>query len=260
MSSKPVAIITGAARGIGKGCAMALAKAGFNLLINDRTDDESVEKLKKAQKEFQELGAEVECFHADISDLSLHEEMLDSAENKWGRMDCLVNNAGISVQKRGDLLDVTPESFDQNLLVNTRAPFFLTQAFSKRLMKNPNAQENHRSIIFITSINAVMLAMNRGEYTVAKTASSATVKLFAMRLSQLGIGVYEIRPGLIKTDMTIPATQYYDELIAKGLVPQGRWGYPEDIASTVRAMAEGKLVYTCGVPVAIDGGLSMPRF
>ncbi|HFN7184046.1 TPA: SDR family oxidoreductase, partial [Escherichia coli] len=112
----------------------------------------------------------------------------------------------------------------------------------------------------VSSINAIMLAMNRGEYTIAKTAVSAAARLFAARLCNEQIGVYEVRPGLIKTDMTIPATAYYDELIAKGLVPWGRWGYPADIASTVRAMAEGKLIYTCGQAVAIDGGLSMPRF
>ncbi|EMJ8967413.1 TPA: 3-ketoacyl-ACP reductase [Escherichia coli] len=236
-STRPVAVITGAARGIGKGCALELARGGFNLLINDRPDADSVEKL-----------------HA--------EEMLDAAQNQWGRLDCLLNNAGISVKKRGDLLDLEPDSFDQNIAINTRAPFFLAQAFSKRLLAQPKpeAELPHRSIIFVSSINAIMLAMNRGEYTIAKTAVSAAARLFAARLCNEQIGVYEVRPGLIKTDMTIPATAYYDELIAKGLVPWGRWGYPADIASTVRAMAEGKLIYTCGQAVAIDGGLSMPRF
>lgn len=146
-------------------------------------------------------------------------------------------------EKRGDLLDLEPDSFDQNIAINTRAPFFLAQAFSKRLLAQPKpeAELPHRSIIFVSSINAIMLAMNRGEYTIAKTAVSAAARLFAARLCNEQIGVYEVRPGLIKTDMTIPATAYYDELIAKGLVPWGRWGYPADIASTVRAMAEGKL-------------------
>ena len=239
-STRPVAVITGAARGIGKGCALELARGGFNLLINDRPDADSVEKLHATQ----------------------HEEMLDAAQNQWGRLDCLLNNAGISVKKRGDLLDLEPDSFDQNIAINTRAPFFLAQAFSKRLLAQPKpeAELPHRSIIFVSSINAIMLAMNRGEYTIAKTAVSAAARLFAARLCNEQIGVYEVRPGLIKTDMTIPATAYYDELIAKGLVPWGRWGYPADIASTVRAMAEGKLIYTCGQAVAIDGGLSMPRF
>ena len=154
-STRPVAVITGAARGIGKGCALELARGGFNLLI-------------------------------------------------------LLNNAGISVKKRGDLLDLEPDSFDQNIAINTRAPFFLAQAFSKRLLAQPKpeAELPHRSIIFVSSINAIMLAMNRGEYTIAKTAVSAAARLFAARLCNEQIGVYEVRPGLIKTDMTIPATAY----------------------------------------------------
>lgn len=260
ISNKPVAVITGAARGIGKGCALELAQAGYNLLINDRPDTGSVAKLAAVQAECEQAGVEVACFSADVADLSLHDEMLDVAQNRWGRLDCLVNNAGISVKSRGDLLDMQPDSFDENIAVNTRAPFFLSQTFSRRLLAQKEQPESHRSIIFISSINAVMLALNRGEYTMAKTAVSVAARLFALRLIKEGIGVYEVRPGLIKTDMTIPATAYYDELIAKGLVPQGRWGYPQDIASTVRAMAEGKLPYTCGVPVAIDGGLSMPHF
>lgn len=261
-SSKPVAVITGAARGIGKGCALELARAGFNLLLNDRPDAQSVEKLDLARQQCLDAGAEVICFPADVADLSRHEAMLDAAQQAWGRLDCLVNNAGISVKKRGDLLDLQPDSFDENIAVNTRAPFFLAQSFSKRLLAQPKPQSElpHRSIIFISSINAVMLAMNRGEYTMAKTAVSAAARLFAARLCDEQIGVYEVRPGLIKTDMTLPATAYYDELIATGLVPWGRWGFPADIASTVRAMAEGKLIYTCGQAVAIDGGLSLSRF
>lgn len=259
-SKSPVAVITGAARGIGRGCAQELARAGFNLLINDRTDKDSVMKLQQVQSECEQAGIEVECFSADAADLSLHSEMLDAAQRRWGRLDCLVNNAGISVKSRGDLLAMKPDSYDENFAVNTRAPFFLSQEFSRRLLAQGVHADGHRSIIFISSINAEMLALNRGEYTMAKTAVSVAAKLFALRLIKEGIGVYEVRPGLIKTDMTLPATAYYDQLIADGLVPQGRWGYPEDIASTVRVMAEGKLVYTCGLPVAIDGGLSMPHF
>ncbi len=260
VSEKPVVIITGAARGIGKGCALELAAAGFNLLINDRPDTDSVAKLKLVQVECEAAGVEAACFSADIADVSVHEELLDTAQGKWGRLDCLVNNAGISVKSRGDLLDMQQDSFDENFAVNTRAPFFLTQSFSRRLLAQGVLPDGYRSIIFISSINAVMLALNRGEYTMAKTAVSTAARLFALRLIKDNIGVYEIRPGLIKTDMTLPATAYYDELIAKGLVPQGRWGYPADIASAVRAMAEGRMPYTCGVPIAIDGGLSVPHF
>lgn len=190
-STRPVAVITGAARGIGKGCALELARGGFNLLINDRPDADSVEKLHATQQECLAEGVEVICFPADVGDL-LHEEMLDAAQNQWGRLDCLLNNAGISVKKRGDLLDLEPDSFDQNIAINTRAPFFLAQAFSKRLLAQPKpeAELPHRSIIFVSSINAIMLAMNRGEYTIAKTAVSAAARLFAARLCNEQIGVY----------------------------------------------------------------------
>lgn len=139
-STRPVAVITGAARGIGKGCALELARGGFNLLINDRPDTDSVEKLHATQQECLAEGVEVICFPADVGDLSLHEEMLDAAQNQWGRLDCLLNNAGISVKKRGDLLDLEPDSFDQNIAINTRAPFFLAQAFSKRLLAQPKPE------------------------------------------------------------------------------------------------------------------------
>ncbi|HBK9994357.1 TPA: SDR family NAD(P)-dependent oxidoreductase, partial [Escherichia coli] len=139
-STRPVAVITGAARGIGKGCALELARGGFNLLINDRPDADSVEKLHATQQECLAEGVEVICFPADIGDLSLHEEMLNAAQNQWGRLDCLLNNAGISVKKRGDLLDLEPDSFDQNIAINTRAPFFLAQAFSKRLLAQPKPE------------------------------------------------------------------------------------------------------------------------
>ena len=259
--SKPVAVVTGAARGIGKECAIQLAQCGFNLLINDLPDDESKSKLQDTADKIIANGAEVICYSADISNLDCHEDFLAQAITKWNRLDCLLNNAGISVKVRGDLLDVSPESFDRNIEVNTKAAFFLSQRFSRYLLEHPtNEADPHRCIINITSINAVMLAMNRGEYCVAKTASSMTTKLFALRLIPHNIGVYEIRPGLIQTEMTIPAIPHYTKLIEAGVVPQRRWGFPDDIASTVCAMAKGQLKYTCGVPIAIDGGLSMPTF
>lgn len=259
--SKPVAIVTGAARGIGKECAIQLTKSGFNILINDLPDKVSKEKLRDTADQIIKNGGDVICYDADISNLNIHQDLLNKGIEKWGRLDCLVNNAGISVKNRGDLLDVSVESFDRNIEVNTKAAFFLSQTFSKYLLSlNEVTQEQHRCIINITSINAIMLAMNRGEYCVAKSASSMMTKLFALRLIPHGIGVYEIRPGLIQTEMTIPAIPHYNKLIEAGVVPQGRWGFPDDIASTVCAMAQGKIKYTCGIPVAIDGGLSMPTF
>ena len=193
-STRPVAVITGAARGIGKGCALELARGGFNLLINDRPDADSVEKLHATQQECLAEGVEVICFPADVGDLSLHEEMLDAAQNQWGRLDCLLNNAGISVKKRGDLLDLEPDSFDQNIAINTRAPFFLAQAFSKRLLAQPKpeAELPHRSIIFVSSINAIMLAMNRGSGSMKRKLSGA-----CQTFSRVGFS--SKRPGMVSS-------------------------------------------------------------
>jgi 3-oxoacyl-[acyl-carrier protein] reductase len=165
----------------------------------------------------------------------------------------------VSVLLRGDLLDVTSESFERCFLVNTKAVFFLSQAVARHMLEQGEIEGQHRSIINITSSNAVAVSISRGEYCVSKCASSMTTRLFGVRLAAEGIGVYEIRPGIIDTEMTRPVKHKYDALIADS-VPAERWGVPEDVAAAVRAMAEGRLVYTVGQAVAVDGGLAIPRF
>ena len=260
LSERPVAVVTGAARGIGKGCALALARSGFQILANDRDGSEDCELLRRLAEELDGLGAESLIFAADVSDLSSHDAMIGAAVERWGRLDCLVNNAGVGVLHRGDLLDVTPESFDRAIRVNTRAIFFLSQAAARRFLAQGEIAGQHRSIVNITSSNAVAVSVARGEYCVSKCASSMTARLFGLRLAEAGIGVYEIRPGMIETDMTLPVKAQYDAKIAEGLVPARRWGYPADVAATVAAMAEGRLPYTVGQAVAIDGGLTIPHF
>lgn len=254
-----VAIVTGGARGIGQGISKALAKAGFKVMICDLDDSETKNELEKTISDIKAQGGEAEYFQCDISDLNLQQKLLEHTVNLWGRLDCLVSNAGVSVMSRGDLLNVSPESFDRCIKVNTRAPFFLIQAFTKKLLSLPRPS-THQSIIVISSSNAEMVSIDRGEYSVSKRATTMTARLFALRLAAENVGVYEIRPGLIKTRMTKPSEKKYDRLIDDGLVPARRWGYPEDIAITVTAMAQGQLPYTCGLPVPIDGGLSMPAF
>lgn len=259
-SNSPVAIVTGAFRGIGRGCARALAQAGFFLLLNDRDTEENRGMREVLASELPSLGVESEIVLGDVADLALHAEMVDAAIKRWGRIDCLVNNAGVSVRSRGDLLDVQPESFDNCIAVNTRAVFFLSQAVARQMAASEGEPGVHRSIVNITSSNVDAVSVNRGEYCVSKAASSMTTKLFALRLARLGIGVYEIRPGLILTEMTAPSKAHYDKLIEDGLVPAGRWGYPEDVASIVASMATGQLEYTVGQAVSVDGGMVMPRF
>jgi NAD(P)-dependent dehydrogenase (short-subunit alcohol dehydrogenase family) len=258
-SARPVAIITGAARGIGRACALALGASGFNVLLVD-IEAAGNSPLRDVTREAGQLGVEADAIVADVARLDLHAQVIAAAVDRWGRLDCLVNNAGVGVMRRGDVLDVAPESFDRCIDVNTRAVFFLTQAAARHMLAQGEIGAQHRSIVNITSSNAVAVSITRGEYCVSKSASSMTTRVFAVRLAEAGIGVYEVRPGIIETEMTLPVKDRYDRAIADGLVPAKRWGCPADVASTVRSMAEGRLIYTVGQAVTIDGGLTVPRF
>jgi len=240
---KLVAIVTGAARGIGRACSEALLDAGFEVIANDL---ESFD----AGRAF--------CHIADISDPAKHEGLVQTAVGRWGRIDCLVNNAGVGAMQRGDLLDVSLESYDRCLGVNTRAMFFLSQAVAKAMLSTSDPP-THRSILNITSSNAVAASITRGEYCVSKSASSMTSKLFALRLAGRGIGVYEIRPGLIETEMTRPVKDRYDDRL-QALVPENRWGQPSDVAAVVRQLAEGRMPYCTGQAIAVDGGMTLMRY
>ena len=257
---RPVAIVTGAARGIGRGCALAFARSGFNLLINDKCGTDDVALLEKLSGELKDLGADNLIFPADVSELDRHKPLLDAVLARWGRVDCLLNNAGVTVLQRGDMLEATPESFDFCIGVNTRAPFFLSQIVANHMLDQGEIGGQHRSIITITSCNVKVLALSRAEYCISKTASSMLTQLLGLRLANEGIGAYEIRPGIIESEMTRPVKAKYDKFIAEGGVPNQRWGTPADIASTVVSMAEGRLIYTVGQAVTIDGGLSKRHF
>ena len=258
----PVALVTGAARGIGRACALALSRAGFHIAANDLADERSRTHLE-------DLAAEIEGasrrstllpLPADVAVLDNHAAILRTILDRFGRLDCLVSNAGVGALRRGDILDVTPESFDRCLAVNTRAGFFLSQAVVKHMLAGRSAPTVHRSLIHITSSNAVSASVTRGEYCVSKSGASMTTRLFAIRLAETGIGVYEIRPGIIDTDLTRPVRQQYDERIAAGLVPMRRWGTPDDVATVAVTMAQGRLPYTVGQAVAVDGGLIVPHY
>lgn len=258
-STRPTAIVTGALRGIGRSCALALAESGFNLLLNDRALDEDRDLWNALTNDVSALGAHTIPFPTDISDIAQHNAIVEAALARWGRIDCLVNNAGVSVMQRGDLLDVTTGSFDRCLNVNTRAIFFLSQTVSRTMLAQGEIGAQHRSIINITSSNAVAASITRGEYCVSKCAASMITKLFGIRLAADGIGVYEVRPGIIETDMTRPVKDKYDALINE-TVPARRWGLSVDVAATVRCMAEGRLTYTVGQAITVDGGLTIPHF
>lgn len=256
----PVALVTGALRGIGRACALALAQSGFRVALNDRPDPAAADLGAKLASEIAALGSDAILALGDIGDLAAHEAIVANALKLDGRIDCLVNNAGVAPRKRGDLLDIEPASFDESFQINTRGLFFLSQRVARLMLSHPGPSAGHRSIINITSSNAVAVSILRGEYCASKAAASMITRLFGVRLAESGIGVYEVRPGIIETDMTRPAKAKYDALIQDHFLPAERWGQPEDVASTVACMAEGRLRYTVGQAISVDGGLVLPRF
>lgn len=251
------ALVTGAAGGIGRAIALELAKAGFAVAAVDRAMGQGLDALAA---ELGALGVQAVALTADIADLGAHGAVLDQAEAALGPLSTLVNNAGVSVLSRGDLLDVSVESYDRCQSVNTRGTFFLTQAFARRLLARDRSGMAHPAIVTITSANVVGVSITRGEYCISKTGLSMASRLFAARLGGEGIGVYEIQPGVIETAMTAPSRKSYDERIADGLTVIPRVGQPDEVAKVALACASGALPYTTGQAIQVDGGLLMPRF
>jgi NAD(P)-dependent dehydrogenase (short-subunit alcohol dehydrogenase family) len=250
-------LVTGAQRGIGKAIALELARRGFDVALLDR---EPSAALNASVEAVHSLGRRAIAIAADISDLASHERLLDETEAALGPITCLVNNAGVSVLRRGDLLEVTPESYDRCLDVNTRGTFFLTQAFARRLLARPAHGGEKRCIVTVTSSNALAASVTRGEYCVSKAALSMASTLFALRLAPHGIAVYEIQPGLIETEMTAPSKTRYDAQIEAGLTAIPRWGQPQEVAQVVGTLAQQGLLYTVGQPIRVDGGLLIRKF
>jgi NAD(P)-dependent dehydrogenase (short-subunit alcohol dehydrogenase family) len=249
------ALVTGGRRGIGKAIALALADQGFDVAVADVV---ASDELSAVAAEIAARGRKSAAIAADIGAIGAHDAVLDQAEAALGPLTTLVNNAGVSVLNRGDLLDVSPESYDRCLAVNTRGTFFLTQAFARRLLKNPSSA--HRSIVTVSSANAVAPSIARGEYCVSKAGAAMITKLFAARLSNDGIGVYEIQPGFIETDMTAPSKAKYDALIEGGLTVIKRFGTPAEVARIAVTLASGLLPYTSGQVIQADGGLLSVRY
>jgi NAD(P)-dependent dehydrogenase (short-subunit alcohol dehydrogenase family) len=249
------AIVTGAARGIGRAIALALGEAGFDVALADL---DISDELQRTAKQIEGMGRNALAVACDIADLAQHARLLDQAQDALGPLTTLVNNAGVSVLSRGDLLDALPDSYDRCQAVNTRGTFFLTQAFARRVLATQTPA--HRSIITVTSANASAPSITRGEYCVSKAGASMITKLFAARLSNDGIGIYEIQPGFIETDMTLPSKARYDGLIDQGLTVIKRFGTPEEVARIAVTLASGLLPYTSGQVVHADGGLLSVRY
>jgi 3-oxoacyl-[acyl-carrier protein] reductase len=233
-----VAIVTGSQRGIGAAIADRLALDGFTVARLNRTPGEGE-------------------FRFDLGDLSTHLPAIDAVLAEHGQIDALVNNAGIASPKRGDFLDLEPDTFDTTLNVNLRGTVFFTQAVAKAMLATPS--KTRRSIQFITSVSSSVASPERLDYCMSKAGLGLFAKGLAIRLAGEGIDVFEVRPGIIKTDMTAGVTGKYDALIAGGLVPEGRWGMPEDIAAVCVALASGALPFSTGSVIDAGGGLHIPK-
>jgi NAD(P)-dependent dehydrogenase (short-subunit alcohol dehydrogenase family) len=251
--TRPVAIVTGGARGIGLAIAEALADSGHDLVIADLAREAGEDLTNRIVFH----GARVAYCQCDISDLAAHARLVETALSAFGRIDCLVGNAGIGAPVRGDLLELQPENFDKVLSVNLRGTIFLTQAVAKAMLAA--ASTHPRSIVTITSISAEAASPERADYCISKAGLSMWVKNLALRLAPHDIGVFEVRPGIIRTDMTAGVAAKYDALIEAGLVPARRWGEAADVAAAVSALASGKFGFATGSVINADGALSIPR-
>lgn len=262
MTKKPVALITGAARGIGREIVIELADIGYEVAGVDIVYDPDNFKsgLFEIKRKLDEKGIEFLPLQGDISSLEDQDKILEQVLSHFGRIDVLVNNAGIAPEKRKDILQTTPESYDRVFQVNARGAFFLTQKVSLLMLdllrQNPEATP---CFVFISSISANVSSPNRAEYCISKAALSQTARIFAHRLAEDGINVYEVRPGIIKTDMTAPVKEKYDRLIKDGLIPQKRWGIPQDVGKAVAALVQGAFSYSTGMIVEISGGMNIRR-
>ena len=254
---KRVALITGGSRGIGLGIARQLAANGFALAINGIREEENVQE---ALKSLRDTGAEVIYCRGNISVSQDRKKIFQKVKDYFGRINVVVNNAGMAPRERRDILDASEESFDEVISTNLKGPYFLTQLFANWMIEQKKTMpEFSGCIIIISSVSATVVSLNRGEYCISKAGLSMVTQLFAARLGEFNIPVYEIRPGVISTDMTAGAKPKYDKLIEDGLFVQPRWGTPDDVGKAVSALAQESFPYSTGQVIMVDGGLAIQR-
>lgn len=259
---KKIALITGASRGIGRGIALSLAKQGYDIAgVATNPDPANTESgLFEVKNQVEALGQSLCPIRGDVANLDDHPRILAETLDAFGQVDVLVNNAGVSLAKRHDILETTPESYDRVMGINLRGAFFLTQTVANHLIVQPRTEGDITpSIIFITSISATAASVNRAEYCISKMGGTMAAQLYTIRLAEHGINVYEIQPGVIHSDMTKGVTEKYDKLIEDGLLLQKRWGTPEDVGKAVVALAEGYFDYATGAVIEIGGGFGVRR-
>ncbi len=251
----PVALVTGSSRGIGRGIAVALGRIGWKVVVNYAGNraaaDECVGLVKAA-------GGDATPVQGDVGVAADRARLVEETLRWGGRIDLLVNNAGVAPDVRADILEAGEESFDRLIRINLKGPYFLTQAVAKAMaVQTPDATGSRGQIVTVSSISAYTASVNRGDYCISKAGLGMMTALFAARLADLGIRVYEVRPGVIATDMTGPVKAKYDALIAGGLTPIKRWGQPDDIGRTIAAIARGDLPFSTGEVINVDGGFHL---
>lgn len=255
--SPQAAIVTGASRGIGRGIATALGGLGWGVVINYH---QNAQAAVEVQKEVAAGGGRGVIVQADVTDRDDREKLVQAALTEFGRIDLLVNNAGVSVLQRVDLLEATEESYDRVMGINLKGPYFLTQRVARVMIELLNQGVIERpKIINIGSISAYTSSPSRGEYCLSKAALAMMTALYADRLAEYGIRVYELRPGIMRTDMTAPVQEKYDHLIAEGLTPIRRWGQPEDVGKAVVAIVQDLFPFSTGEVINVDGGFHLRR-
>jgi len=254
---KRVALVTGAGRGIGLGIAKCLAAEKCDIVVADIQEESAV---KGALAELKKLGADALYCRADVSDPKGRAALLAEIRKKFGRLDVLVNNAGVAPKVRADILEATEESYEWVMKINLQGPYFLTQAAAKWMVEQKQADTSFSGcIVNISSVSATVASTSRGEYCISKAGVSMATQLWAARLGEFNIPVYEIRPGIIQTDMTATVKEKYDKLIAQGLLVQARWGKPDDIGKAVAMLVRGDLAYSTGQVILVDGGQTVQR-
>ena len=254
---RPVALVTGGARGIGFGVSMALAREGYDLAVcGVREESEAAAALAKLR----EAGADVIYVRSNVASTGDRQRLLEAILAHYGRLNVLVNNAGMAPRVRRDILEATEESYDEVMSVNLRGPYFLTQSAARWMIEQKKADSAFSAVIVnISSVSATMASPSRGEYCLSKAGITMATHLWAARLAEFGIPVYEVRPGIIATDMTSGVREKYDRMIARGLLPQPRWGTPVDVGRAVAMLARGDLPYSTGQAIMVDGGLTLSR-
>jgi 3-oxoacyl-[acyl-carrier protein] reductase len=251
------ALVTGGTRGIGLGVAQALVREGFDLVLAGQREAGEVEPTLARLRQ---AGGEVLYVRADVGEADGRERLVAAARERFPRLNLLVNNAGVAPKVRMDILEASEDSFDRLIRINLKGTYFLTQAVARWMVEDRQADASFAAaIVNVTSISATVASPERGDYCVSKAALAMATQLFAVRLGPAGIPVYEVRPGVIRTDMTAGVGEKYDRLIAQGLLLQPRWGLPEDVGRAVAALARGDLAYSTGAVLVVDGGLTVPR-